>query len=1104
MPSLSNRDRVGRGFEELATGLGPWVDEQLRVKSAHGDRWLEVMRSSGRELRDGSLGDPAFLLKVVAETWDSAFRQLLARSVRNAVFELRETRNRWAHNDPFTVDQCDRALDTMALVLEPAGADAQAAEVRRLRDELRRLRYAEQDRRAGEQTSLIRVETSVALPPWRTVVTPHGDVAQGIFAQAEFAADLGQVARCDTSASPEYADPAEFFRRTYLTTGLRDLLSQAAKRLAGRGGMPIVDLQTTFGGGKTHSLLALWHLTSGLSLRELPSEVRDLVAGALGSTEAELPSVRRVALVGTHLKPGQADVKPDGTVTHTMWGELAWQLGGAEAYAELAESDVARTNPGDALNTVLAACAPCLILIDEWVAYARQLVGRDDLQAGTFETHFTFAQALTEAVRATDGALLVLSIPASEGRGADEGSDLELGGAAGRAALGRLKSVIGRMESAWRPASAEESYEIVGKRLFEELSEASLTQRDAVVRAYVDLYATQAQAFPAEARHPDYREKLTSAYPLHPELFARLYNDWSTLDRFQRTRGVLRLMAAVVHRLWTDGDSSPLVMPAHLPLDDGLVRQELTRYLDGRWDVVVDSDVDGSSSTASRQVDATYPDLGRSQVARRVARTLFLDTAPGQGAQTGVDVGRITLGSALPGERLAVFGDALTRLTARSSHLYADAGRYWYAPQRSIARAAAERAQELLDRDKDKVLEEIERRLRAERDRGVFAGVHVAPATTADVSDDDSLRLVVLPPDVVQTRTSLDTPAVVQARDFLDNRGNGRRERRAMLVFAAVDGSRVEGLEHAAADYLAWKEITADAGEEGLNLAPDQARLARTRLEEASRTADLRLADSYRYALIPQQPEAIGEVVWTVVAIDGSGESLPARVSRRLTGSAEIYTELGPSVLRLWLNNELASMWQGGHVSVKDLWDAFTRYLYLPRLASRAVLIEAVRQGPSGTAWDIDGFATAEAVDASGRYLGLRAGEWGSASVTTLVVRPEAARRQMEGDRPPLPPEPPGDSDDDDDRTPPSPPPHPSLPTRYFGVASVGVERPARDLQQIASEVLTHLTALDGCEVTITLEVEARRPTGFEEGTIRTVGENARTLGFSSNDFEQL
>ncbi|HEX2103828.1 MAG TPA: DUF499 domain-containing protein, partial [Solirubrobacteraceae bacterium] len=551
--------------------------------------------------------------------------------------------------------------------------------------------------RRAQRKAVAPVEGSPAgaLRPWREIVMPHPDVASGRYQQAEFAADLHQVWRGE--ATGEYGDPVQFFRRTFLTDGLHELLRNAARRLSGQGGDPIVGLQTSFGGGKTHSLIALHHLAGGRPAGELPGVGEVLAEAGVPALEAQ-----RAVLAGQMIGPGQVDEKPDGTAVHTLWGELAWQLGGAEAYPLVADADRTGTSPGAALVALLRAHAPCLVLIDEWVAYARQLYGVDGLPAGSFDAAVTFAQALAEAARAVPGVLLVVSIPAS---------GIEVGGEGGRAALERLEHVVGRMESSWRPASADEQFEIVRRRLFEELPPNRAAQRDAVVRDFARLYRTRAAEFPSPCREAEYERRIAAAYPIHPELLDRLYDDWASLDAFQGTRGVLRLMAAVIHALWERQDGSLLIMPASVPIDAPPVAAELTRYLEAGWAAVIDADVDGPSALPPR-LDRQNPNLRRYSATRRAARAIFMGSAPdARPASRGIDDRSIKLGCVQPGEAPATFGDALRRLTDRATYLYADGQSYWYATQPTVARLATDRAAARFG--DDHADEQLVRRLRA-------------------------------------------------------------------------------------------------------------------------------------------------------------------------------------------------------------------------------------------------------------------------------------------------------------------------------------------------------------------------------------------------------
>ena len=232
------------------------------------------------------------------------------------------------------------------------------------------------------------------LRPWREVAVPHEDVLKGTFQQAEFAADLSRVH--EGTATPEYQNPSLFFQRTFITEGMRLLLDSVVKRLSGKGGDPVIQLQTAFGGGKTHTMLAVYHLATGdVAASDLPGV--PTILDAAGVTE--LPHARVAVLDGIKSSPNQP-VMRDGQTIRTLWGDLAWQLGKAEGYALVADADASGTSPGKAvLETLLSRYAPCVILIDEMVAYVRQFEEGKSLTGGSFDSNLSFVQALTEALR---------------------------------------------------------------------------------------------------------------------------------------------------------------------------------------------------------------------------------------------------------------------------------------------------------------------------------------------------------------------------------------------------------------------------------------------------------------------------------------------------------------------------------------------------------------------------------------------------------------------------------------------------------------------------------------------------------------------------------
>lgn len=1111
--AVTNRERIGKGIESLAKGLQPFIEQQLKAK--FGTAW-ETSADTGRGDRGKKVNwlDPSILLNVLCGQWNDVFGSVLGREARTLAFELKDVRNAWAHNEQFGSDDAIRALDSIERLLNAVSAADLAGEVRLARMDLMRSMFDEQRRSEMRKKSFQPTEGKPqgGLKPWREVVTPHPDVASGKYQQAEFAADLWQVYQGE--GSDEYKNPTEFFRRTFLTDGLRRLLTQATLRLNGNGGDPVVELQTNFGGGKTHSLLALHHLFSGAPAGDLPG-----VEEILKDAGVSLPkSVRRAVFVGTQISPGKPHKKPDGTTVRTVWGEMAWQLGGKEGYKMVKEDDERATNPGNTLKELFNKFGPCLIMIDEWVAYARQLHGTVELPAGTFETQFTFAQALSEAAKAAKHTLLVVSIPASESphQKPDRSvTDIEVGGERGREALARLKNAIGRVEASWRPASPDEGFEIVRRRLFQPLTADQFVARDAVARAFVDLYGQQQQEFPSECREADYERRLKMAYPIHPELFDRLYNDWSTLDKFQRTRGVLRLMAAVIHSLWERQDSNLLIMPGNVPVDDPLVQFELTRYLEDHWVPVLEKDVDGPNSLPLALDRQNAPTLGRFSACRRVSRTIYMGSAPTMRAShRGIDDRQVKLGCVQPGETVATFGDALRRLTDSATYLYVDGKRYWYSTQPTVTRLADDRAGQLSD---DQIAEEMVKRLReAARSRADFSKVH-ACLPSSDIPDEREARLVILGPEHPHNSKDDASPARKEAAAILESRGTSPRNYKNTLVFLAGDGNRVRELEQSVRQYLSWSSIWNDR--DTLNLDPFQTRQAETKRKSADEAVDLRITEAYHWLLVPGQPDPKGAVTWTDLKLQGQ-DSLANRAAKKLKGEESLLVQMGAIRLRTELDR--VPLWTGNHVSIKQLTDYAARYLYLPRLRDENVLFTAIQEGVASLSWQSDTFAYAEGWDESKkRYQGLRSAQSIRviADDRSVLVKPEAALAQLTQDDKTAAAAAaiPGHAHD----TPASsagngtggnaplrsgsPPPTPAPPKlgRFHGTAKLDPLRLGRDASRIAEEVVQHLTGLVGANVEITIEIQADLPDGASEKLVRDVTENCRTLRFTEFGFEE-
>ncbi|MCJ2542490.1 Swt1 family HEPN domain-containing protein [Thermostichus vulcanus] len=1105
--AISNHERVGRALKLLHEGLYPYFEREMIA--AYTQQW--PLRAAAYFNKDSvavqtSLKTDLYdFLKFMWSEWNDVFRKTLGKAERSLLSECQEIRNTWAHNPTFTTDDAYRALDTIGRILSAVSAP-EADQVEKQKQELLRLRFEDRARRETRKAADAPTEGQpmTGLKPWREIATPHPDVASGRFQQAEFAADLWQVYLDE--GSDEYRDPTEFFRRTYLTEGLQQLLTNALRRLSGQGGDPVIELQTNFGGGKTHAMLALYHLCQALQIADLPGAEPIFQATGLDKPPQ---NVNLAVLVGNKLQPsGIVPYKPEHAsqnrpLIRTLWGELAWQLGGAEGYELVRQADETSTNPGDALKVLFNRFSPCLVLIDEWVSYARQLHDQNDIAGGSFDTQFTFAQTLSESAKNAKETLLVVSVPSS---------DIEIGGDRGKEALDRLKNAIGRVESPWRPASAEESFEIVRRRLFEPITDPSFfVQRDAVVKAFANMYRTQSQEFPSECKESDYERRMRDAYPIHPELFDRLYSDWSSLDKFQRTRGVLRLMAKVIHSLWERNDQSLMILPAHVPMDDPQVQSELTRYLEDNWLPVIDKDVDGANSLPLT-LDRGNPNLGRYSACRRVTRTIYMGSAPTlRAANRGLDDRRIKLGCVQPGESVATFGDALRRLTDQATYLYVDESkRYWVSTQPNVNRTAQERAEQLL-RDRHPIWEEIIKRLKSDKNRGEFSAVHVAPDSTADIPDDPTpgVRLVVLAPQHLHSKGTPDSPARQWVAQALNQRGSSPRYYKNTLLFLAPDKTKLENLERSTAQYLAWQAIVAE--KEALNLDVFQSNQATTKLKQSNQDVENLLRDTYQWLLVPYQPDAQGTIEWKETRLQGQDSPI-LQASRKATHEGDLLPAYSATNLRLEALDRF--LWRDTHhIDLKRLWEYLTQYLYLPRLKDQSVLLQAVRDGVASWA---DNFAYAEGFDETkGKYLGLRVATGISPSISpqNLLVKPEVAQQQLDRERRE------GREQGREDRergnkptvpaslTPPPSPltPLPSPPSlrRFYGNVEIDAMRINRDASTIADEVIQHLTALNGATVKITLEIEAEIPEGVPDDVARTVMENCRTLKFKSQSFEQ-
>lgn len=1101
--------RVQEGLFHLTRGLTPFVE--ARMRKTHGERWLNFASRAQGSLPNAAL-DAYGLLKTIIDNWrevfDEAFTRNEKQKVRNFASTALEARNATAHLTlPLQDDEVLRYLDAIHHLLRLTKApQSEVAELKRLYDEQRKtgVQTAVAPQPPAQPTldltkpSAPSSETGKGLKPWIDVALPHPDVLANRFKEAEFAADLFAVDH--NLATEDYATPENFFRITFLTEGLKRVVVSILQRLAGVGGDPVIGLQTAFGGGKTHTMLAAYHLAKATDLNHLEG-VRDLAEKA--GIKNWKPA-KTAVFVGSSKGADVSLTDDSGPKVRTLWGYIAVRLAGEQGLKLVAEAEAARTNPGSELIVKLLKMAgPSIILLDELVLYARQLP--DD----RFEAFLSFIHSLTEAVKLVPGAVLVGSLPES---------DAEAGGDKGKAALLRLEKIFGRTQSAWLPASGDETYEIIRRRLFQRLDADGERARDETVKAFHDFYRKNASEFPPEAKEARYGDLLRLAYPIHPELFDRLSKDWPTLEKFQRTRGVLRFMANVVGVLWHQRDHSPLITPARIPVAHEKVRASVLYPLDPAFAAVVDKEVDGDSALPAQMETNPQRRMSQMRAATRAARAVFLCSAPLVGnPNAGLNSQGLRLACAEPGDQLSAFGEALRELKERATYLYEEGGRYWFSTQPTLNRLADDRAKAFAEHEVD---EEIGKVLIADAGtKGGFARVFAVPEDPTTIDEASALSLVILNPLMPHAGKGVAKSAATDAvSETLLRCRAAQREFRNTLLFVAADEALLATARDAMRKAMAWKSI---AGDKRLRQQMTTAQIedAEKKAKAGNDGAQMSVRMAWNHVLYPHKTEdtpkgaafhldrlsvtakdriAVPQAVYDKAKADG--------IARDKLGSETLSKEL----LRLWPDDR-------PHLAVSEVSKWFATYLYLPKLRDGVVLQIAIRDAVSNMA---PAFGYAERFDqASGQYVGLI---WcrpppEPMAATAVLVKPEVVHEHQ---RPPVPPRidnPEGGGSIDDSGHPGGdggsgggssggiigPPPGPTKARkkrRFYGSVEVGMVRPVKEFEKILTEVIQHLQATPRAKVKLTIEIEAEAPDGFEDADVAVIRDNARDLKFKAEN----
>ena len=1109
-----NRAKLQQGIDIYRDHVRDFIVRELRQVKGTNVKQLLLDAAArnpdiyARRMADFEAGkDPKTVIDVsdfphiVGRHWREVFQNNTASRdvMRNRMHLIVEGRNQVAHPDVKDIppSYVSGRLDDIARVLDDINAKEAAKQVLEIAEELYPKPIAQESstkQRANDQEPDTKTSTkSNGLKPWREVIQPHPDVISGEMTDSTFAANLQRVANAK-SATDEYTSPIGFFNRSFITPGLQQLLVNTLKRVNGRGGEPVVQMKTGFGGGKTHSLIALYHLiNSAEELAQLATTPSDRTGKILkhafdlaGVNPGETANARVAVLSGTVRSATESKRPAEGDYPlNTLWGYMAYELGGKEAYEIIRQASERWISPGgQELLDLFEFVGPCVILIDELVAYARNLP--DDKEA----SFFTFLQALTESAAGHPNVAIVVTVPEA---------DDEKGGDKGIATAAKISKVLERIENISAPLETHEAFEVVRRRLFED-SGIDDDALEHTANRFARMYSQFRVEYPQHASTPEYVERIKSCYPVHPELFDRLFDDWAGIPKFQKTRGVLRLMAIAIRRLHNT-NSDPLIMPASLKFADPSLSQELMKNLVGSWQQAVD-EIDGNDSRADRvdQQVGQYQQCGDG-AAKRVARTIMFGSVPSALAgktTTGLNEENIRLGTVQPGEGYSVYDEARNRLTRELYHLHSTNDRYYFHASPNLLKVQQDVVARISDEERD---DRIRMTIQEAVPRRIDDDIAIVPCpeSSYEINDDDQVKLVILHPrqHLPSRKSENDTATAIPfIEDVMAMYGESRRTRRNMLTFLAAKRDSIVALRREVANLMAWENLSKNR--EGHRLNAEQIKEANAETVASRQKVDDLLLSAYKEVIAPTQ----------IVPTKPDFKLQPTSVANRTRGNIatdaiETLKEREALVHEIGLNHFESMLdqyfWKQGvdHLEIGEIWNSITQQVYLPRLVNRGVLETAINKAVRELDYETaDGYEDDE-------YKGLS----GRASIMDrprLLVKGEAARtwRQLQAESESQEPEPsdqPASLSDDDQpgiiqtSAPASETTTKKLRTVSASKTWTGQAAIDGDYNQVRDHMVKSLENAGG-NLRVTITIEGDNPDGFAPLAMNTITENSEQL----------
>ncbi len=1072
----TNHEALGQGLKLYTDAMRELIGK--RLPPAYPNRWWEqgVLRVVSRQQqtnlkRDRESNPDRHLTELLEPTH---FRAIVTgnKNVFGTVFPksqlaaahldtAAEARNSWAHprSDDILADDAAHGLYAMAQLLAIAKLP-EAEEIEAIR---KRILYIEDAPTLATPTATqpkVSTVTTSALPYWWQACEPRegfrdpGQVDEGLFA-----ATLGGVFA--GAARDEYLDPALFLSQTYFTENLTLMLRDVLSRMNGGPGAAVTEVQTPFGGGKTHALLTLYHIINSPSAAGSISTVR----AAMG--DFQVPERARVLVFdGQEVGADTPVSKEDFASVSTLWGELGHQAG---CWPLVQDADGRGTAPGNELfRQVLEAASPCLILLDELVSYLVKLRFSNSTRTkNLYRQTIQFLQETLQLAGNVDGVCILLSLPKSkrEFGGIDPGQlqrELDI--------LEELQPRADRVVSKRTPVNDEEIYRLTRQRLFEHVNEDAAQQ---VARAYRKLYEQTPAAYDAAVTSPDYLRRMEDAWPLHPELLDVIYKKWSTASDFPRTRATLQLLASVVAEEWRHRREAHAIQPAHIDLERERIRTRIVSAAGagGGYDGVVAADIIGGDGHANREDDRRGDKYAQFRIARGVATTLLAHSFGGL-TRGGATVQELQLGSVAPNLGPEYVSEVLNTLEETLWYVHKEGNKLRFQTKPNIYRVIAERASSVPGSAVDERLrEEVERAIGAPQGFRTLAWA----GSNEQIPDNPESTIAVLPPRfaVASSGNGEELSGVERIEQLWDRVGSGLHQWRNALILVAPDQELWERAGAATREVLAYTSVVDSDTKE---LSPLEVADLKSRAKDKSASLATSVVTAYRWACYPDAKN-LSTVALAVPAT--AGEKITERAVKRLASQDYGDPKVLPAVGALYFNAKIApNLWEdeAEPLALDEAYRHFQQWTYLPILPEReATLRNCIREGIASNLW-----AVAIGDPAADRYLDLIESTTdfdavntlfdGSASLVKGKMR-ELIREELRPDGSPQPPLTPGGKPKGGNPLPEIPPPARRLTRVKLGVGRLPVTK-TNNLQQYLFRVLQEEDAAAELELTIHVKSE--------------------------------